>query len=87
MENIKEIRAFVNGISRQFKDDDPGTTTQLSLSTREHGDMVKDEPGQEDIRKAREIAKAVRAQFPNVKVELDYCDEWTYILITEKNHE
>jgi hypothetical protein len=51
----------------------------LSFSTREHGNVGDEEPGEEDIRKAHQVAGEIRERFPVRNIEISSVDEWTYI--------
>ena len=53
-----------------------GTAT---LSTRHHGSVGDEEPGQEDIQAAKRIRITIREQFAQFTTRGDVIDEWVHI--------
>ena len=67
--------------SSWFSDD--GDSEGLAFSTREHGDMSKDEAGADDIEEARRLVKKIREECPDLQARIETCDEWTMISVSE----
>lgn len=63
----------------EVEDDDPG---QLSLGSREYGDVAEEEPGEKDIAEARRIKAAVLGRFPDATVRIDVIDEWVTVAVS-----
>ena len=77
---VDEIKKLIGPTWFDVENDDDDS---VSLSTREHGDVGEEEPGQEDIDEARRILRAVNAS-SEFKATADVCDEWVSIEITKK---
>jgi hypothetical protein len=80
--DIEDVKSFIKK-RRTYMDLDDETKDSLHYSTRENGDMENDEPGQEDLRHAKELGRAIHREFGHhVEVDMDYADEWTFLNIT-----
>jgi hypothetical protein len=75
---IEQVRQFVALIAGWFEEDDSDETT-LRYSTREHGSVYDEEPGQEDVRQARRIGRTAELRFPGLRVTVETVDEWTHL--------
>lgn len=51
----------------------------VSFTTRQHGDMMNDEPGEADLRAGKSLAKELKKEFPEYSWSVDYIDEWTTV--------
>ncbi len=51
----------------------------LSFSTREHGNVGEEEPGEEDIKAAHRVAGDIRHQYDVKNIEVSSVDEWVYL--------
>ena len=51
----------------------------LTFSTREHGDVGEEEPGEEDIKAAHRVAGDIRHQYDVKNIEVSSVDEWVYL--------
>lgn len=75
MEMIDAIRDFIMDQRTWFEFDDAGDD-YIYLTTRENGDVGNETPGQADWREGQRLGKAIKQNFKNVKISLDYIDEW-----------
>lgn len=57
---------------------------QLEWSTREHGDVGNEEPGEEDIRQAKEFGRAVMKEVPGASVQMEVVDEFVHVSVSQK---
>lgn len=78
----KEIIKYFERTLFSFEDQfDDGF--HLLFTTREHGDMMNDEPGEEDMQDARNHKKSLigkyNADAERIKVCIEGVDEWTHI--------
>jgi hypothetical protein len=62
------------------------TETEITLDTRDSGDVGEETPGAEDIAEARRIMKAIRTVFPKETHLTDWetCDEWVSVTIKKQ---
>jgi len=51
----------------------------LTFSTREHGNVGEEEPGEEDIKAAHRVAGDIRHQYDVKNIEVSSVDEWVYL--------
>lgn len=51
----------------------------LTFSTRENGNVGEEEPGEEDIKMAHQIAGDIRHQYDVKNIEVSSVDEWVYL--------
>ena len=51
----------------------------LTFSTREHGNVGEEEPGEEDIKAAYRVAGDIRHQYDVKNIEVSSVDEWVYL--------
>jgi hypothetical protein len=72
---IDAIRDFIMDQRTWFEFDDAGDD-YIYLTTRENGDVGNETPGQADWREGQRLAKAIKQNFKNAKISLDYTDEW-----------
>ena len=78
---MKRAKDFIGANSWfSFDGDDDGT---MSFSTREHGNVCDEEPGEADIAEARRLIKLVRDKFPSLKLSGEVVDEWVCIYVQE----
>jgi hypothetical protein len=86
MVNPQEIKQFISTLGTWFSIHDdglPNPNSGVHLTTREHGDVGDEEPGEADWEEARRVAKAVREKFGDaVKISGETIDEWTDLNIT-----
>jgi hypothetical protein len=75
MTMIDDIRDFIMNQNTWFEFDDAGDDYIL-LTTRENGDVGNETPGKADWREGQRLGKAIKQNFKNVKLSLDYTDEW-----------
>ena len=57
---------------------------ELHFTTREHGDMINDEAGEEDIKEAVGLKHHIMAEVSDIDCEIDTIDEWTTMTFTLK---
>ena len=50
----------------------------LTFSTRENGDMMRDEPGEEDIKSAEIVCDLIKKKY-GIEAVLELVDEWVMI--------
>ena len=76
---IKSIRGIVDRRSylelQQLHDD------FLGFSTRENGSVYDETPGERDFEEANKVKDLILKDFPNVKAEVTYTDEWVNLEI------
>ena len=53
--------------------------SMLTFSTREHGNVGEEEPGEEDIKAAHRVAGDIRHQYDVKNIEVSSVDEWVYL--------
>ena len=51
----------------------------LTFSTRENGNVGDEEPGEQDIKMAHQIAGDIRHQYDVKNIEISSVDEWVYL--------
>lgn len=73
----ERVRGFIRGDRTWFEEEALGfTPPTLFLTTRRHGNVGDEEPGQEDLVEARRLKAALTRAFPGVKVVIHTVDEW-----------
>ena len=77
MTSKESIISHVERISSFVHDETNGNT--LSFSTREHGNVGEEEPGEEDIKAAHRVAGDIRHQYDVKNIEVSSVDEWVYL--------
>jgi hypothetical protein len=83
MVTSQEIRQFISTLGTWFSVDGDDVPDRVHLTTRRHGDVGDEEPGEADWEEARKVAKSVREKFGDaVKIEAETIDEWTDLCIT-----
>lgn len=56
----------------------------LTFSTRKNGNVGNEEPGEEDIKEGKKIAREILSNFKNASVSLEVVDEWVMLLVKER---
>jgi hypothetical protein len=77
--SIEDVIAFVRGLHTYMDVSRQGD--ELTIDTRDHGDVGEGRPGKEDLAEGRRVAVQLRERFPDLKVELDRIDEWVTIFV------
>ena len=77
MTNKDSIIIHVEKISGFTHDETNGNT--LTFSTSDHGNVGDEEPGEEDIKMAHQIAGDIRHQYDVKNIEVSSVDEWVYL--------
>jgi len=77
MTNKESIISHIERISSFVHNETDGNT--LTFSTREHGNVGEEEPGEEDIRAAHRVAGDIRHQYDVKNIEVSSVDEWVYL--------
>ena len=77
--DARTVAPYAKKYLRWFDEEDQ----PLSWGTREHGDVGSETPGREDLRAAKEFAKAVEENIPGTKVEMELVDEWVYVQVVQ----
>lgn len=77
MTNKDSIINYIEKASGFNHDETYGNT--LTFSTREHGDVGEEEPGEQDIKMAHQIAGDIRHQYDVKNIEVSSVDEWVYL--------
>ena len=77
MTSKESIISHVERISSFVHDETNGNT--LTFSTREHGNVEEEEPGEEDIRAAHRVAGDIRHQYDVKNIEVSSVDEWVHL--------
>ncbi len=52
--------------------------------TRLYGNVAESTPGHQDIQEAGQRASAIRKHFSDFKVNVDICDEWVFVTVTDR---
>jgi hypothetical protein len=66
-------------------DDEDDESDYLMYTTRRHGNILREEPGIEDVQEGQRVLKLIKDRFWDVvKIELSITDEWVNLEITEK---
>lgn len=60
---------------------DESTPTEFTFSCRDHGNVLDEEAGEEDIATAKAAAIHLRERFPHAEVFVECVDEWTHLTI------
>ena len=60
---------------------DDSTPTAFTFSCRDHGDVLEEVAGAEDIATARAAATHLRERFPHANVFVECVDEWTHLTV------
>lgn len=63
------------------KEDLEDDIDELTFSTRQNGDVGNEKPGQKDIAEALGMKIQLENEFPKIKTELNYVDEWVMLNI------
>ena len=53
----------------------------ILFTTRRHGILGQDKPGNKDIEEAKRLCRLVNSKFPTVLATWDTCDEWTNLYV------
>lgn len=77
MTNKESIITHIEKISNFVHDGTDGNI--LTFSTREHGNVGEEEPGEEDIKAAHRVAGDIRHQYDVKNIEVSSVDEWVYL--------
>lgn len=77
MTNKDSIIIYIEKMSGFNHDETCGNT--LTFSTRDHGNVGDEEPGEEDIKMAYQIAGDMRHQYDVKNIEVFSVDEWVYL--------
>jgi hypothetical protein len=82
MATLKELKDHLATCSLLGFRLDEETPRHLGLSTRDHGSVGDEEPGEQDIRNARSLRDVIKERFPDgFRYEIDTVDEWTWLNI------
>lgn len=57
---------------------------KLIFSTREHGNVANEEPGKEDMKRAKKLASEIKRKYKNMNAIVDTVDEFTEVIISMK---
>jgi len=81
---IDEIKRFVH--KNSWLEAEEEKRDYIEFGTREHGDMAYDEPGNEDIRIANKVGRALLDQYGsnNITVRVHAVDEWVFLSVSLK---
>jgi len=77
----QEWRKFVLDNSSWFDNESDEDSEQITLTTRENGDVYNEEVGQKDINEANDIAKKVKLKFPKTQYEIERVGEFVYLYL------
>jgi hypothetical protein len=82
--SLPTISQINKTIGSTWFDEDCVCSDLISISTRDHGDVGGECPGDKDIIEARRIIKILKEAYPNLYVTGDTCDEWVSVEIRSK---
>lgn len=77
MTNKDSIINYIEKASGFNHDETDGN--MLTFSTRENGNVGEEEPGEQDIKMAHQIAGDIRHQYDVKNIEVSSVDEWVYL--------
>lgn len=62
-------------------DGDDSDMREIQFTTREHGDVGDETPGQEDLDDAYRLRKEIKSKWPAYEVDVEEVDEWVHLIV------
>lgn len=85
MEKIKDLKQLSTVLeleSNEWDTVEEVDDNSLFITTRQHGDVYNEEPGELDLKRFSTLAKKLKCKFNNIDTEVDYIDEWSILKVS-----
>ncbi len=84
---IEDIKTYVKNNSWFEEDENEDVTKAVSFITRDNGDVGEEEAGEDDVKKAYEVGRALLDKYgkETISVNVEIIDEWVYITVIIKD--
>lgn len=77
----QEWKKFVLDNSSWFDDESDEDSEEITLTTRENGDIYNEQVGQKDIDEAKYIYQKIKLKFPKTQGKIERVDEYVYLFL------